>query len=133
MDKCHAESSIQEKQKIGLSVSCESVKFFNMLNLKDLSQRIVTNRFKDDNGNTVKWLQNKCLRDEKVSSSITNFCYNHSRPYSRLNVWERGRRNTVTKMKKAYHEPLPQDLLNLFRKEIIPPRFIRETNHYCSQ
>lgn len=100
--------------------------FSDMLDLKHLSKCLIKNRLKDENGNTVKWLEIKCLRYEKANPDIIKFRYNYNDPYILLNVRGRGRKHSVNEIKRAYHQLLPiskqkkEDLMKLCKKEIIP-------------
>lgn len=69
------------KPYIVRELTCDEI-----LDLKDLEQKLIKNRCIDDDGNTVQQLKIKCLRYEKDSPGIIKFRYDHTGPYKILNV-----------------------------------------------
>ncbi|KAK9747461.1 hypothetical protein QE152_g5210 [Popillia japonica] len=80
--------------------------FSDMLDLKDLSKRIIQHRLKDVDGNK-NWLEIKCLRYDKADPSTISFRYDHSGPYKTFNVRGRGRQPLIKEVKKVYSNYLP--------------------------
>lgn len=53
------------KKKMAQPYKVKEMLFTDMLNLTDLSTKIIKNRNKDEYGETVSWLKVKCLKYEK--------------------------------------------------------------------
>jgi hypothetical protein len=107
----------------------KEMKFDDILDLQWLSNRMMKNRLKDENGESVKWLKIKCLRYSRDKPGIIEFRYDHHSEYNILNVCGRGVFDIPSEIKKAYHKILPiseqknQDLWKLCTSNNIPEEY----------
>ena len=77
------------KRKNAKPFNVHQLTFSDMLDLSDLSKKIIKNRNKDENGATVKWLKIKCLKYEKSKPNCFQYRYDFTMPY--INVFTKGR------------------------------------------
>lgn len=114
----------------------------DMLDVKDLADKLMQNRKIGSDGDVIQWLNVKCFRFEKTRPNIVLW-YDYASAYKELNVLEnvnqkktlRKRKQTkITKsfdydayvLNKAYNHQLPitkakkKDLLKMCSEKIIP-------------
>ena len=115
------------KRKNAKPFNVHQLTFSDMLDLPDLSKKIIKNRNKDENGATVKWLKIKCLKYEKSKPNCFQYRYDFTTPHINVFTKGRGRQFSMpTEINKAYSTLLPisqakkNDLERLCTLGIIP-------------
>uniref|UniRef100_A0A6P7F5F0 Uncharacterized protein LOC114326508 n=1 Tax=Diabrotica virgifera virgifera TaxID=50390 RepID=A0A6P7F5F0_DIAVI len=84
------------------------LKYKDFFNLQELSSNLIKNRNKDENGETVSWLNIKCLRFQKENPEAFFYRYDHSSDYKKVNISGRGRpKQLPIELKSAYQQLLP--------------------------
>ncbi|KAL1491869.1 hypothetical protein ABEB36_012398 [Hypothenemus hampei] len=116
------------KNKISGAYTVQQLTFNDFIDSKDLSNSIIKNATRDEDGKKVQWLKIKQLRYEKKSSVIM-FRNNYDEEYKIINVKSKARGSNIPKekdLKKCYSERLPisekkkKDLLKLCKTGVIP-------------
>ena len=86
----------KRNRKNAAPYNVQELKYSDFINLNALSKDILKNKTKDSDGNKVNWLKVKCFRFEKMSPGVLKYRYDHSSPYSEINVFGRRRPKRYT-------------------------------------
>ena len=100
----------------------------DFLDCKFLSEMMIKNRTKDEDGSLVNWLKIKVLRYKKARSGIIQYKYHYGDQFKSINVVRRGRSVGITDPipRPCYSLQLPisikkkEDLIALCRSGVIP-------------
>lgn len=83
--------------------------FNDFLDLKKLVQCTVTNRKKDEKGNTVNWLKVKCFKYDKQLPNTIQYKYSFSDEYEKIHIgFERRASDRRGKMADFENFTIPQ-------------------------
>lgn len=109
----------------------KEMRYNDFYDLQTLSDELIKNRLKDEQGDKVSWLKIKSLRFEKDSPNIISYRYDHHSAYTKIHVAARRGRtaNAVQGLRKLYEGLIPiskekqKDLWKLCSLGVIPEEF----------
>ncbi|XP_077295738.1 uncharacterized protein LOC143917974 [Arctopsyche grandis] len=118
----------RQRTKANSTYQTQEMKFNNILDLEDLSRRLIKNTL-DINGEVVKWFKIKSLKYTKQNWGEIQYKYKHADQYSTINVFDSCQIQIPNKVKILYKNQLPiseakkRDLVSLCHSSVIPEEF----------